>query len=122
MPARILIVDDSRTTLEVVKVHLMSQDYEFDTAADGAQALVRAEHWAPDLVISDLAMPGISGLELCKKLKQVPGRRRVPFVLVTSKKDDATRRAAFAAGVDGFLTKPIDSGRLQLLVSELLSR
>lgn len=122
MGARILIVDDSRTTIEVVKVHLMSQDFEFDTAADGAQALAAVHRAPPALVISDLAMPGMTGLELCKKLREIPSMRRTPFVIVTAKKDDATRRSAFAAGVDGFLTKPIESSRLQFLVSELLSR
>lgn len=122
MSGRILIVDDSRTTLEVVKVHLMSQSYEFETAADGSQALSIAQRWRPNLVISDLAMPGITGLDLCKKMREIPTMRRVPFVIVTAKKDDATRRAAFAAGVDGFLTKPIESARLQSMVKDLLSR
>jgi two-component system cell cycle response regulator len=117
---RILIVDDSRTTIEVVKVHLMAHDYEFVTAPDGATALEIAQRSPPDVVISDLAMPGMSGLDLCKQIRVVLGNRRHPFILVTAKKDDATRRAAFAAGVDGFLTKPIDPTRLQALVSELL--
>lgn len=120
--SRILIVDDSRTTIEVVKVHLMSQGFVFDTAADGPQALAAVQRAHPDLVISDLAMPGMTGLELCKKLREIPALRRTPFVIVTAKKDDATRRSAFAAGVDGFLTKPIESSRLQFLVSELLNR
>lgn len=100
----------------------MSQDYEFETAADGAQALAIAQRWTPNLVISDLAMPGITGLDLCKKMRDIPSLRRTPFVIVTAKKDDATRRAAFAAGIDGFLTKPIESSRLQMLVRDLLSR
>ncbi len=122
MGRRILIVDDSRTTIEVVRVHLMSHGYDFDTASDGMNALARARENPPDLVISDLAMPGMSGLDLCTKLREIPGLRRTPFVIVTAKKDDASRRAAFAVGVSGFLTKPIEPQRLQDLVFNLLSR
>jgi len=121
MAVRILIIDDSRTTLEVIKVHLMGLGYEFVTARDATDALSIAQREPPDLIISDLAMPGVSGIDLCKKIRMSPALRKVPFVVVTAQKDDAVRREAFAAGVDGFLRKPIDSARLQTLVAELLS-
>jgi len=120
--ARILIVDDSRTTIEVVKVHLMSQGYEFIVANGGAQALEIAKNDPPNLIISDLAMPGVSGFELCRQVRGCTLLRSIPFVAVTGSKDDKIRREAFSAGVDGFLRKPIESARLQFLVSELLSR
>jgi len=118
---RVLIVDDSRTTIEVVRVHLMGNSYVFDTAANGTDALASMARHAPDLIVSDLMMPDISGLDLCRRVRADPALSDRPFVLVTSHKDEATRRAAFAAGVDGFLTKPIDSRRLSALVSRLLS-
>ena len=120
MAARILIIDDSRTTLEVIKVHLMGVGYEFVTARDATEALSMAQQERPDLIISDLAMPGVTGIELCKKIRMSPALRKVPFVVVTAQKEDSVRREAFAAGVDGFLRKPIDSARLQALVAELL--
>jgi CheY-like chemotaxis protein len=119
---RILIVDDSRTTLEVVKIHLMSRGYEFIVASDGAKAFELMHRTPPDLVISDLAMPGVSGVDLCKKIRTSPTYRGLPFVIVTANKDDKARREAFAAGVDGFMRKPIEASRLQFLVSELLNR
>jgi two-component system cell cycle response regulator len=122
MALRIMIVDDSRTTLEVIKVHLMGLNYEFVTARDAAEALASAQKEPPDLIISDLAMPGASGLDLCKHIRATARLRSIPFVVVTAQKDDAVRREAFAAGVDGFLRKPIDSDRLQALVAELLNR
>jgi CheY-like chemotaxis protein len=122
MALRIMIVDDSRTTLEVIKVHLMGLNYEFVTARDAAEALASAQKEPPDLIISDLAMPGASGLDLCKHIRATARLRSIPFVVVTAQKDDAARREAFAAGVDGFLRKPIDSERLQALVAELLNR
>lgn len=122
MLRRILLIDDSRTTLEVLRVHLMNRGYEFVTAGDADEAFAIAQKSAPDLIISDLAMPGVSGLDLCKKIRKTPGLKSIPFVVVTAKKEDAVRRDAFAAGVDGFLRKPIDSDRLQQLVTELLNR
>lgn len=122
MALRIMIVDDSRTTLEVIKVHLMGLNYEFVTARDAAEALSSAQKEPPDLIISDMAMPGASGLDLCKQVRASSRLRSIPFVVVTAQKDDAVRREAFAAGVDGFLRKPIDSDRLQALVAELLNR
>ncbi len=120
--ARILIIDDSRTTLEVIKVHLMNLGYDFVTARDASEALAIIQREVPDLIISDLAMPGVSGIELCKKLRLTRDLRKLPFIVVTAQKDDSVRREAFAAGVDGFLRKPIDSTKLQQLVGELLSR
>ena len=119
---RILIVDDSRTTIEVVQIHLMSQGYEFVVAANGEQAIRLARAERPNLIISDLAMPGVTGLDLCRMVRSDVSLRSVPFVAVTGSKDDKVRRGAFSAGVDGFLRKPIEASRLQFLVSELLSR
>jgi CheY-like chemotaxis protein len=122
MVNRILIVDDSRTTIEVVKVHLMNQDYKFLTASDAKEALATALLDPPHLIISDLIMPGVTGIEFCKQVRAQKQLRRIPFVVVTASKDEALKREAFAAGVDGFVRKPIDSGRLQMLVNELLNR
>lgn len=122
MVQRILIVDDSRTTLEVVKVHLMNQGYDFITASDATEALVVAEREPPHLIVSDLLMPRVNGIELCKQVRALPRLKNVPFVVVTASKDDGLRRDAFAAGVNAFVRKPIDSARLQLVVVELLNR
>lgn len=122
MTARILIVDDSQTTLEVVKVHLMNQGYVFMTASDATEALAVAQREGPQLIISDMVMPGASGTDLCKQIRSLPPLRQTPFVVVTASRDEKVRRSAFAAGVDAFLRKPIDSGHLRLLVANLLGR
>lgn len=122
MTSRILLVDDSRTTLEVIKVHLMNRGYEFATAPNASEALVMSQARPPDLVISDLFMPSITGLDLCRKFRLTPGLQKVPFIVVTAKKEDSVRREAFAAGIDGFLRKPIDATQLQLLVTKLLTQ
>src|SRR4051812_2477814 len=118
----ILIVDDSRTTLEVIKVHLMSLGYDFVSAANAADAYDMALQLHPDLIISDLAMPEMNGIELCKKIRANPELQAIPFVVVTAKKEDHIRREAFAAGVDGFIRKPIEPARLRLLVTELINQ
>jgi CheY-like chemotaxis protein len=118
----ILIVDDSRTTLEVIKVHLMSLGYDFVSAANAADGYEMARQLRPDIIISDMAMPDMTGIELCKKIRAHSELQAIPFVVVTAKKEDHVRRDAFAAGVDGFVRKPIEPARLRLLVTELLSR
>ena len=118
----ILIVDDSRTTLEVIKVHLMSLGYEFVSAANAADAYELARQLHPDVIISDLAMPVMNGIELCQRIRADPELQTIPFVVVTAKKEDHIRRDAFAAGVDGFVRKPIEPARLRLLVTELINR
>jgi two-component system, OmpR family, alkaline phosphatase synthesis response regulator PhoP len=122
MAKRILIVDDSRTTLEVVKVHLMSQGYRFYTASNATEAFATALLDPPHLIISDLVMPGVTGIELCKQVRSQRQLWRIPFVVVTAAKDETLKRDAFAAGVDAFVRKPLDSARLQSLVTELLNR
>jgi CheY-like chemotaxis protein len=122
MVKRILIVDDSRTTIEVVKVHLMNQSYRFQTASDATIALATALLDPPHLIISDMVMPGMTGIELCKQIRAERQLWRIPFVVVTAAKDEVLKRDAFAAGVDAFVRKPIDSARLQSLVTELLNR
>ena len=100
----------------------MGKGYEFMMAATGMRALEIANSTPPDLIISDLAMPGVTGADLCEKIRLNPLLRHIPFVIVTANREDRARRNAFAAGIDGFLRKPIESSRLQFLVSELLSR
>lgn len=121
MGKRILIVDDSRTTLEILKIYLMGHEYDYELASDGVTALELARKNRPDLIVSDIAMPKMTGLQLCAAIRNTPGLLGVPILLVTSKKDDDTRRAAFSAGASGLLTKPVDADRLAQLVQQLLS-
>lgn len=119
---RVLIVDDSRTMLEVLKVYLMGQGYEFETASGGAAAFDAALRNTPDLIISDLSMPDMTGLDLCSKMRETRSLKAVRFIIVTSHRDNASRRKAFAAGADGFLTKPLDADQLRALIASLFNR
>lgn len=117
---RVLIVDDSKTTTEIIKVYLMGKGYDFSVASNGAEALAAMSRSMPDLVISDVNMPEMTGIELCQRVKRMAGGRDLPFVIITSKPDPETQRAALAAGADGCLTKPVQADKLAYLVSSLL--
>lgn len=116
----ILIVDDARTMREVIKVYLMGNDFRYVTAATASEGLELARHQKPDLVISDVRMPGMTGIELCEHMKSDPELSRVPVVLVSSRTDTAARAAGTRAGAARFLGKPVDADELLALVRDLL--
>lgn len=104
---RILLVDDSRVTRELIKVYLIAKDVILLEAADGQEALEKVRAEAPDLVIADMRMPRLDGAGLCEALRDDPATRNVPVLILTSNKDAETRRQARAAGAREVLQKPI---------------
>lgn len=110
---RILLVDDSSTVLTFERLMLRDEGFELHTARDGSEALaaVQREHF--DLVLLDIVMPNINGLECCRQLKHDEQTRAVPVIIVTTKGDQGMVADAYKAGCDDFITKPID--RLELL-------
>jgi len=104
---RILLVDDSRVTRELVKVYLIAKDVELVEAADGVEALEKVRENPPDLVLADLRMPRLDGYGLCAALRDDPSTRAVPVVILTSSADAETARRARAAGAREVLRKPI---------------
>lgn len=117
---KILFVDDSRTVLCVLRTYLMGSDYEYLVATNGKEGLKTALREQPDLVISDIQMPGISGMDLCKTLRSAPGLRRSKLVLMSSKWTDERQAEANSIGVDRCLQKPVSPEDLVDLVRELL--
>ena len=115
---RVLIVDDSKTTVEVLKVYLMGQDFDFRVARTGDEALKLLGTWPADLVISDVNMPGMDGITLCSELKK---SNPVPVIIVTSRLSGETRRAAMLAGADGILPKPLEPHKLAYMANALLA-
>jgi two-component system response regulator BaeR len=106
---RVLIVDDSRTTVEILKVYLMGNDFEFRVSTSGPGAIETLRTWPADLVISDIKMPGMDGISLCAALK-VLYRSRV--IIMSSRLSEETRRKALRAGADGILSKPLEPAKL----------
>ena len=117
---RILLVDDTRTILEVLKVHLMGRGHEFVTAADGRQALNAAVRTRPDLIISDVMMPHMNGLELCRELKRTRGLESTPFILISSQWTNEKRMEALQLGAVACLDKPVEAEWLCKVVDRLV--
>lgn len=109
---RVLVVDDLPDNLEMLRELLEPEGYCVDTAADGQEAVDKALAAPPDLVIMDVSMPRMDGIEACRRLKSEPRTRLVPIVLVTALGHRENRLHGIAAGADDFLTKPVDIEQL----------
>jgi len=110
---RILVVDDTETVLVYTKMMLVGQPAEVVFARNGSEALRRVEEQPPDLILMDIMMPGMDGVEACRRLKSDPRTGAIPVVMVTTKGSPEKVEEAFAAGCDDYLTKPF--GKLDLL-------
>lgn len=116
----ILIVDDEPGVIEIISFFLENQGYQIITAEDGRQALDRVRKDKPDVVITDVNMPEIDGIEVCQRLKRSKSTRYLPVILVTAKGDTETRIRAKDAGADDFLDKPINELELSTRIRSLL--
>ena len=119
-PPRILIVDDNEANRDIVKTRLAVNGYEFLEAADGEQALDAARRFAPDLILLDVMMPKIDGIEVCRRLRAEAGAPFVPIILVTARTDSRDVVAGLEAGADEYLTKPVDQIALVARVKSML--
>jgi two-component system NtrC family sensor kinase len=117
--ARILLVDDSPAYRRVIQT-MLGPKYDFAQAETAEEALARVGPFQPDLVISDLIMPGIDGYELCRRLRAQPGLENVPIIMLTSKTGDESRITGLEVGADDYLFKPIRPRELNARVSSLL--
>ena len=117
MSGRILIVDDNPTNLKLVTYLVKSHGYEVDTAADAESALARIRDHKPRLVLLDLQLPGIDGLELTRRIKGNPETRDIVIVAVTAYAMKGDEERARQAGCDDYVTKPIDTRGLPALIA-----
>lgn len=116
----VMVVDDMVDNLVVISLHLQQEGYRVVTAADGEEAIRVAALSQPDLILMDISMPGLDGLGATRQLREHPGLSSIPVIAVTAFGTDGFRRAAYDAGLDGYLTKPLDFKRLDDLVRSLL--
>jgi adenylate cyclase len=119
-PARILIVDDNPANLDIIETRLKSRGYETVTARDGEEALAVVRQSLPDLVLLDVMMPKIDGIEVCRRLKADATLPFIPIVMVTAKADAKDIVAGLEAGGDDYLTKPVDHAALVARVRSML--
>src|SRR5215813_15567017 len=117
---RILVVDDNPDMIELMRELLVSHGYEVITVRDADEAEVEVRRHPPDLILSDVVMPGRSGYELCHQLKDDPSTRLIPFLLITGLSDREDKVKGIEAGADDFLNKPIFPSELFARVKSLL--
>jgi len=119
-PPRILIVDDNDTNRDILMTRLSLHGYDLKQAADGEEALAAAKQHLPDLILLDIMMPKIDGIEVCKRLKNDKTLPFMPIILTTAKADSKDVVSGLEAGADEYLTKPIDQVALVARVKSVL--
>ncbi|WP_147819707.1 response regulator [Salidesulfovibrio onnuriiensis] len=119
---KILVVEDHRDTRELLKYNLASAGFDVAAAEDGAEGLDRARGFHPDLVLLDLMLPGMDGLEVCRKLKQDPGTSGVPVIMLTAKGEEIDRIVGLELGADDYVVKPFSPRELILRIKAVLRR
>jgi class 3 adenylate cyclase len=119
-PPRILIVDDNPANVDILRTRLSVHGYEIFTAADGEEAMRDAKEKQPDLILLDVMMPKVDGLEVSRRLKADPAVPFMPIIMVTSKSDTKDIVAGLEAGADEYLTKPVDQAALVARVKSML--
>jgi DNA-binding response OmpR family regulator len=118
-PSRVLVVDDDPTISDVVRRYLERAGFVVDKASDGPAALALAADRTPDLVVLDLMLPGMSGMEVCRRLRRTSD---VPIVMLTALGEEADRVVGFETGADDYVTKPFSPRELALRVQSVLRR
>ncbi|MEU3726944.1 response regulator transcription factor [Streptomyces sp. NPDC031705] len=118
-PARVLVVDDDPTVSEVVAGYLRRAGFAVEEAADGPAALAAAGRVRPDLVVLDLMLPGLDGLEVCRRLRAAGP---VPVIMLTARGDEDDRITGLEVGADDYVTKPFSPRELVLRVTSVLRR
>ena len=119
MPEKILVVDDEISLQETLSYNLKRQGYEVETVGDGPSALETARRIKPDLLILDIMLPGMDGIEVCRILRQ---EMSTPVLMLTARDDEIDRIVGLEVGADDYLTKPFSMRELQARVKALLRR
>src|SRR5580704_12220128 len=117
---KVLVVDDEPDALELIKFNLKGAGYDVATAADGEEALKKARQLLPDLIVLDLMLPEVDGLEVCKILRRDPRVSSIPIIMLTAKAAEIDRVLGLELGADDYVTEPFSPRELMLRVKRLL--
>ncbi len=118
-PRKVLLVDDEAGFAELMKDLLQMDNYEVEIARDGQEGLEKIQTFHPDVIISDIVMPRLSGFEMFKRVKSTPELAPIPFLFITGFQDDRVLAEARKIGVFGILRKPVDIEQIENRLKEL---
>jgi len=119
---KILLVDDEQDILEIVGYNLAQEGYQISTASNGKEAVEKAKKEVPHLIIMDVMMPEMDGMEACENIRKIPELKNVIITFLTARSEDYSQVAGFDAGADDYITKPIKPKLLISKVKALLRR
>src|SRR6516162_4323107 len=122
MSARVLIVEDEEPLTLLLRYNLEAEGYEVDIAERGDEAEVHLKESPPDLVVLDWMLPGISGIELCRRLRARPETERLPIIMLTARGEESERVRGLATGADDYIVKPFSVPELVARIKALLRR
>ena len=120
MSRKILLVDDSATVLMMERMILASERFQIVTAANGEEAHARARTELPDLILMDIVMPKLNGIQACKAIKEDPLTSHIPVILVTTRGEAESMEAGYSSGCNDYVTKPVNSAELLGKIRNLL--
>ncbi|MBL7858870.1 MAG: response regulator transcription factor [Cyclobacteriaceae bacterium] len=119
---KVLVVDDEEPILELLKYNLEKSGYDVKTASDGARAVDIAKKFTPDLVLLDIMMPKMDGVETCRLLRDIPELQKTFIVFLTARSEEYSEVAAFDVGADDYITKPIKPRALMSRINAMFRR
>jgi two-component system phosphate regulon response regulator PhoB len=122
MNARILVVEDEEALTTLLRYNFAAEGYEVETVARGDEADVRLKEQLPDLVVLDWMLPGLSGIELCRRLRARPDSKELPIIMLTARGEESERVRGLATGADDYIVKPFSVPELLARVRGLLRR
>ena len=122
MSQKILVVDDEAVLVETIAYNLEQSGYQVITVADGSSALEAASNEVPDLIILDIMLPGIDGLEVCRRLRREQNTATTPIIMLTAKGDEIDKVVGLEVGADDYVTKPFGRRELLARIRALLRR
>ncbi len=119
---KILIVEDEEAISTLLDYNLSREDFETRIAVDGEDALLKTQEFHPDIVILDWMLPKVSGIEVCRRLRQNPDTRNLPIIMLTARSEESDRIRGLDTGADDYLTKPFSTAELVARVKAVLRR
>jgi DNA-binding response OmpR family regulator len=122
VPATVLIADDSESIRSLLEMILSAEGHHVVQVEDGRAALAYLKDNTPDLLILDVTMPFIDGIEICGRVKRISRLKASPVIILTAHTDDESRKRALAAGADAFVNKPLAGKNLRQTINEMLEK